>query len=93
MNIKETALTFTAALLGGLAITAIAPTPSQAYQTWSHNTIGGTTFHNGYGSNGSYSGTTTRIGGTTFHNGYDSNGNSYSGSCSTIGSSTFCNSY
>jgi len=91
LNFKTIATAATLTIIGGCAMFAGS---AEAYESWTHSTIGGTTFSNGYDYNGnSYSGTTTRIGGSTFHNGYDSNGNIYSGSCSTIGSSTFCNSY
>ena len=62
MKIASIAVAATAAL-GGLLIAAM---PSMAYDYYSTNTIGGTTYINGNNSNGSYSGSVTTIGGSSF---------------------------
>jgi len=89
MKISAIALGATAAI-GGLLVSAM---PSMAYDYYSTNTIGGTTFVNGSNSYGSYRGTVTNIGGTSFYNGYNSSGGSVSGSCTSIGSYISCSSY
>ncbi len=56
--------------------------------SWSQNsnTIGNTTYHNGYSADGeSWNGTSTNIGGTTYNSGTDSDGNYYQSTCNQYG--------
>ena len=77
----------------GASLIAVSPA-SADYYNFNSNRIGGSTFTNGYGSNGySFNGSSRRIGGATFFNGSDSYGNSYNGSCRRIGSFTNCSMY
>lgn len=64
------------------ALAALAPAAAQAQVSCSSNTVGGFTFTNCYGANGSsYSDTTTQIGSSSFSNGFGNvNGRSITGS-------------
>ncbi len=79
-----------AAALGGMLISAL---PSKAFGFYSSNTIGNTTFINGYNDRGSYSGSISTYGNTTTYSGYNSSGNFVGGSCTKIGSYVSCYGY
>ena len=84
--------TIAAVALAGASFIANAPAEAQYYYG-SSTTIGGNTFHSGYGSGGSVNGSTIRVGGTSFHNYRGSNGSSYTGTLIRTGGNSFSNGY
>ena len=79
-----------AATFGGILISAL---PSKAFDFYSANTIGNTTFINGYNYRGGYGGSISTYGNTTIYSGYNSSGDFVGGSCITVGSYVSCYAY
>ena len=79
-----------AASFSGLLVSVL---PSKAYEFYSLNTIGNTTYVNGYDTHGSYSGSISTYGNTTTYSGYNSSGDYVGGFCTRVGSYVSCLDY